>query len=103
MVGHDQQLLTAEFTIPPPSTDLAALPSSTYLQRYGDSTDGRRAAAGHNVIGGLLIYNKRLISTSRIDYDAAHAQNKSCVSRITSPALISAPPTTLRGRSKSGW
>jgi hypothetical protein len=77
MVGHDQQLLTAEFTIPTPSTDLAALPSSTYLQRYGDSTDGRRAAVGHNVIGGLLIYKQLLISTSRLDYDAEHVQNRS--------------------------
>ena len=76
MVGHDHHLLTAEFTIPTPSTDLAALPSGTYLQKYGDSTDGRRAALGHNVIGGLLVYNNRLISTSRLDYDAEHAQNK---------------------------
>jgi hypothetical protein len=75
MVGHDQHLLTAEFTIPTPSTNLDALPSSTYLQKYGDSTDGRRARVQHNVIGGLLIYNSRLISTSRLDYDAQHVQN----------------------------
>jgi hypothetical protein len=102
MVGHDQQLLTAEFTIPTPSTDLAALPSSTYLQKYGDSTDGRRAAVGHNVIGGLLIYNNRLISTSRLDYDAEHVQNKTLRESHYVSGLDLSVPDDARGPFRVG-
>lgn len=81
----------AEVTIPEPAkAALSALPSSSYLQAFSDPAAGRmKDVAEEGVsLGGLLVYERQLLGTGVIYYDANNTQT---VSHFARPLLLGEP------------
>lgn len=80
MVGHDQQQLVAEVSIPATGTGpLASLATASLLQTFADVTDGKaqsvaNASTDQVRIGGLLPYNGKLIASTYVYYDGEGKQ-----------------------------
>lgn len=82
IVGHNWHQLTAEISIPQiiQSTNTASLAIANVLQPFADVTEGNRAnigsggaaCGGSNYLGGLLVFNNKLIGTSYSYYDAGN-------------------------------
>src|SRR5262249_4643945 len=70
--------LIAEISIPTPviSSNIHALNTATLLQPCGDPTAGGTVGigSGSTAIGGMLVYNGKLITTQYLYYDASASQ-----------------------------
>lgn len=79
MVGHDQQQLVAEVSIPTIGTGaIATLQTATLLQPFADITEGKKQSVGSSTdqvkVGGLLPYNGKLIASVYVYYDGNGTQ-----------------------------
>jgi hypothetical protein len=88
---HVNEQRVAEVSVPTPinSDTLSALPIATVLQASADITEGHRGEIGPGgavncggsgsecVLGGLLVWNGRLIGTTYAAYDAAKSTERS--------------------------
>jgi hypothetical protein len=84
--GHDWYQLVGEISIPTPliTTDANALPVATALQNLTDVTEGQLNNVGPSgsvmsgcKVGGLLVYQNRLLGTSYSYYDAGGSAKRS--------------------------
>ncbi|ABL00058.1 hypothetical protein Ppro_2452 [Pelobacter propionicus DSM 2379] len=75
IVGHDQNQMVSEVSIPEPvnSANLSSLKVATVLQNFSDITEGNisnlasggvKISGTYGKLGGLLVYNNKLIGTS---------------------------------------
>src|ERR1700730_7719448 len=87
IVGHVNNLLTAEISIP------ALGGTATVLQPLQDSTAGKLGAIGSGQvrIGGNLVYKSKLYTTGFVFYDASNAQT---LSHFNRPLNLSAGGVT---------
>jgi hypothetical protein len=76
IVGHDQQQMVAEITIPQVinSSDINSLKRATVLQVFGDASDG---LLGGMKVGGLLVQQGTLYGSGYIYYDSTGSQTHS--------------------------
>ena len=81
LVGHPYQSMVAELSIPTPvnSSSLGALPTAKVLQPFSDASHGVMYTVGSSTtyVGGLLVYQNRLVGTSYLYYDGTGAQSLS--------------------------
>jgi hypothetical protein len=84
--GHDWYQLVGEVSIPAPAvvSDYAALPVAAVIQNQADITEGHLEDVGPDggamdgcKVGGLLVYEGRLIGTSYVYYDAGGGAKRS--------------------------
>ncbi len=78
LVGHDWQQQVAEISIPAPSksTLLSDLPTAAFLQPFKDPSAGKMYTVGTDTtkVGGLLVYQGKLIGSAYVYYDGSGAQ-----------------------------
>ena len=93
IVGHDQQQLVAEISIPGAvnQTTLKSLATAKVLQPFSDPTEGNLNSAtpkdpNAKKIGGLMVYGGKLYGTVYSYYDAAKTQ---VISHFVRPADLS--------------
>lgn len=81
IVGHDHQQQVTEVSIPEivQSNTLADLQTGKILQSFADATNGKMYSldTGSIKIGGLLVYNNRLLGTAYSYYDGDNSQKQS--------------------------
>jgi hypothetical protein len=81
LVGHPYQSMVAELSVPTPvnSGSLSALPTAKVLQPFSDASHGLMYTVGSSTtyVGGLLVYQNRLVGTSYLYYDGTGAQSLS--------------------------
>jgi hypothetical protein len=74
----------AEVTIPEPvnSGEIAALPTAQFIQPFVDPAEGQMSEVGPEAaLAGLLVFERRLIGTGLIYYDANNTQTVSHFAR----------------------
>jgi hypothetical protein len=103
LVGHPYQSMVAEISVPTPvnSSSLGALPTAKVLQPFSDASHGLMYTVGSSTtyVGGLLVYQNRLVGTSYLYYDGSGAQSLSHFYN-TNPASIASG--TAQGMYKVG-
>jgi hypothetical protein len=107
LMGHERLHKAAEITIPELSPSLATAKRATILQPFHDPTDGKYLMVASNayaLIGGMLPWGDRLITTVYNDYDATLSQK---ASHFVSGRDLSVPTDTLGpfevGKLKAGY
>lgn len=90
LVGHDQDQMVAEVSIPTPlvTTQAEDLPIATILQPFTDPSEGLMYTIddGTIVLGGLLVFNNKLYGTA---YDFYDADNSTTLSHFSSSLDLS--------------
>jgi len=107
LMGHERLHKAAEITIPELSPTLATAKRATLVQPFHDPTDGKYLMVSSNayaLIGGMLPWGDRLITTVYNDYDATASQK---ASHFVSGRDLSVPTDTLGpfevGKLKAGY
>jgi hypothetical protein len=107
LMGHERLHKAAEITIPELSLTLATARKATLVQPFFDPTDGKYLTVASNayaLVGGLLPWGNRLITSVFNDYDANGSQR---ASHFVSGRDLSVPTDTLGpftiGKLKTGY